>query len=106
MNPTQQNPDLDYLIEQIKSRKKEIDRIQDEIDSLRVEYSEKVFAQGNYSSPAGTIEVVKQSVRTSWDTRIVETVIAALNDISPSLSAQLESAKKVTFVGATWRVKS
>lgn len=97
--------EFDELILRLKSLKEQKELIEQEIQDIRAEWGDKVMMHGNYQSAVGCIELRKPSQRVSYDNRIVEAVCNALTEISPALAAQLEGARKVSLVAATWAIK-
>lgn len=98
------NQDFDTLISQYNALRDEKERIEKNMQDLKAEYSNKVLMHGNYKSDVGKIELRSGYERVSYKNEVVDAVKGALYEINPELANQLEAARKVVTVDATWAI--
>ena len=96
---------FDELIIQLKKLRAAKEQIEQQIEDVRTEWGDRVLMNGKYESEAGRIEIRSSSFRVSYDSKVVDAVKNALLEVNPALAQQLEDARKVTTVQATWAVR-
>ena len=95
---------FDDFILTYKELKSEAKRIEEESKSLREEWRDRIMQFGNYASAAGTITIRPVTVRSSYDKKKVERVIAKLMQVDHDLAAELAAARNDTDIAATFEV--
>lgn len=98
-----------YLAEFV-SAYKDLARQEKEIkkakEDLRAEWTDRIEAYGNnFQCAYGRIEFRAESVRSEYDARLLDNLLADLAKSQPELAARLAGCRSTKIVPGTWAVK-
>ncbi len=103
-------PTEEEYLAQFVAEYKDVSRQEKEIrrakEDLRAEWTDRIESYGrNFQCAYGRIEFRAASVRSEYDARLLDNLLADLAQTQPELAARLSACRSTKTVPGTWAVK-